>query len=216
MLNQNIVIVPLAGLQQLLGREGNVTLFQIRLKRPFDSDRVAAVQSRLASAAGDFQVSSTSEFSSNLRYFRLTRAIASTVSAIILVTAVLAIANTMLMAVNERTFELGILASVGWRPSRILGLILIEGSAISAIGGIVGLGLGIVTMHVISWTRLSAGLLEPYLTAGPGGPGPDRGAPRRPDRRPLPRLSRHPPPPRRRAPPELTGRAGVLARLFGL
>ena len=165
-LNQNIVIVPLAGLQQLLGRDGNVTLFQVRLKRPFDAEGVGAAQARLAAAASDFQVSTTSEFSNNLRYFRLMRAMAATVSAIILVTAVLAIANTMLMAVNERTFELGVLASVGWRPSRILGLILIEGSAISAIGGIFGLGLGVVTMHVVSWTRLAAGLLEPYITPG--------------------------------------------------
>ena len=163
-LNQNIVIVPLAGLQQLLGREGNVTLFQVRLKRPFDADQAAAMQARLAAAAKDFSVTTTNEFSNNLRYFRLMQAIAATVSAIILVTAVLAIANTMLMAVNERTFELGILASVGWRPSRILALILIEGCAISAIGGIVGLGLGVLTMHVISWTRLAAGLLEPYMT----------------------------------------------------
>jgi putative ABC transport system permease protein len=165
-LNQNIVIVPLAGLQKLLGREGNVTLFQIKLRRPFDAEQVAAVQARLSAAAKGFSVTTTSEFSNNLRYFQLMRAIASTVSAIILITAVLGIANTMLMAVNERTFELGILASVGWRPARILRLILIEGSAISAIGGIIGLGLGVLTMHIISWTRLAAGLLEPYMTSG--------------------------------------------------
>jgi putative ABC transport system permease protein len=94
------------------------------------------------------------------------RAMAATVSAIILVTAVLAIANTMVMAVNERTFELGILASVGWPPARIVALILIEGFAISVIGGFIGLGLGVLTMHVVSWTRLAAGLLEPYITPG--------------------------------------------------
>ncbi len=163
-LNQNIAIVPLAGLQELLGREGTVTLFQLRLKRPLDEDQVAAVRARLATAADDFAVTTTGEFAGNLRFFRLMQAIASTVSAIILITAVLAIANTMLMAVNERTFELGILASIGWRPSRILCLVLIEGSAISVIGGVIGLGLGMLVMDVASWTRLAAGLLEPYMT----------------------------------------------------
>ena len=164
-LNENIAIVPLAGLQQQVGREGTVTLFQLRLARPLNSDRAAAVQAQLAKSANDFAVSTTSEFAGNLRYFRLMRSMASAVSVIILITAVLAIANTMLMAVNERTFELGILASLGWRPSRILTLILIEGFAISVTGGIIGLGLGVLTMHVVSWTRLAAGMLEPYMTA---------------------------------------------------
>jgi putative ABC transport system permease protein len=163
-LNQNIAIVPLAGLQELLGREGNVTLFQVRLKRPLDPDKVTAVRAQLATVADNFAVTTTSEFAGNLRFFRLMQAIASTVSGIVLVAAVLGIANTMLMAVNERMFELGILASIGWRPRRILGLILAEGLAISAIGGILGVGFGVFAMNVASASRLAAGLLEPYMT----------------------------------------------------
>ena len=149
----------------MLGREGNVTLFQVRLKRPLDPDKVAAVRAQLATVADNFAVTTTSEFAGNLRFFRLMQAIASTVSGIVLVTAVLGIANTMLMAVNERMFEFGILASIGWRPSRILGLILAEGLAISAIGGILGVGLGVFAMNVASSSRLAAGLLEPYMTS---------------------------------------------------
>jgi putative ABC transport system permease protein len=167
-LNQNIAIVPIAGLQELLGRDGTVTLFQVRLKRPLDPDRAASVRARLANASKDFAVTTTSEFAGNLRFFRLIQAITATVSVIVLTSAVLAIANTMLMAVGERTFELGILASIGWRPSRILALILIEGFAISLIGGVIGLGLGILAMHVASWSRLAAGLLEPYLSSSLG------------------------------------------------
>jgi putative ABC transport system permease protein len=167
-LNQNIAIVPLAGLQQILGRESNVTLFEIRLKRPLNPDKVTAARARLAKAADNFAVTTTSEFANNLRFFKLMQSIASTVSAIVLISAVLGIANTMLMAVNERIFELGILASIGWRPSWILGLILVEGLAISAIGGILGVGLGIFAMNVASSSRLSAGLIEPYMTSGLG------------------------------------------------
>ena len=163
-LNENIAIVPLAGLQESLGREGTVTLFQIRLKRPLDPEGVDVVRDRIAAISDDFSVSTTSDFAGNLRFFRLMQAIASSVSAIVLATAVLGIANTMLMAVNERTFELGILASVGWRPKRIVGLIMVEGFLISAIGGVIGVGLGVLLMYLASWTRLSAGLIEPYMT----------------------------------------------------
>jgi len=58
-----------------------------------------------------------------------------------------------------------LVAAVGFgRFHLLLALILIEGFAISVVGGIIGLGLGVLTMNVVSWTRLSAGLLEPYMT----------------------------------------------------
>jgi putative ABC transport system permease protein len=45
-------------------------------------------------------------------------------------------------------------------------LILVEGVVMSAVGGVVGLGLGILTMNLISRAEVAAGLLESYLTAG--------------------------------------------------
>jgi putative ABC transport system permease protein len=49
--------------------------------------------------------------------------------------------NTMVMAVNERTREIGILRAVGWRPGRVMRLVLLEAvllSVVGAIGGMVG------------------------------------------------------------------------------
>jgi putative ABC transport system permease protein len=165
-LNQNIAIVPLASLQALIDRAGTVTLFEVRLKRPFDAGQAAAVKSRLRAAAAGFNVSDSDEFASNVQLIQLLQAIGSTVSLVILIMATLVIANTLLMAVNERTFEIGILAAIGWRPARILRLILVEGVVMSAVGGVVGLGLGILTMNLISRAEVAAGLLESYLTAG--------------------------------------------------
>jgi putative ABC transport system permease protein len=163
-LNQNIALVPLPKLQSLLGREGTVTLFQVRLDRPLDPDRIAAAKAGLQKAAPDNQVSDSEEFGNSIRFFSLIRAIASTVSLVVMAMAALAIANTLLMAVTERTFEIGILASLGWRPVRILRLILTEGLIMSVIGGIIGLGLGIVAMNLVSKAGVAAGLMEPYLT----------------------------------------------------
>ena len=80
--------------------------------------------------------------------------------------AALAIANTLLMAVSERTFEIGILASLGWRPVRILKLILAEGLIMSVVGGVIGIGLGILAMNLVSKAGVAAGLMEPYMTTG--------------------------------------------------
>jgi putative ABC transport system permease protein len=46
--------------------------------------------------------------------------------------------NTMLMAVLERTREIGTLRALGWRRRAILGLILKEALLLGFLGGIIG------------------------------------------------------------------------------
>jgi putative ABC transport system permease protein len=48
----------------------------------------------------------------------------------------------MLMAVSERTREIGTLRAVGWSRGQVLRMILTEGLAISIVGGVLGLALG--------------------------------------------------------------------------
>ena len=164
MLNQNIAIVPLEGLQQLLSRDEVFTLFEVRLKRPLDKDDIAAARTRLIAAAPGFEVGDTEQFASSIRIFDLLQAIARTISLVVMAMASVAVANTLLMAVNERTFEIGVLAALGWSPQRILRLILIEGVLMSAAGGAIGIILGAVTMEMAARTKLAAGLIVPYLS----------------------------------------------------
>lgn len=59
-------------------------------------------------------------------------------------TILLVSANTVAMAVRERTRETAILRTLGYTPGEILGLILAESVVISLIGGLLGIGLGIL------------------------------------------------------------------------
>ena len=58
------------------------------------------------------------------------------------------VANTMFMAVLERTREIGILKSVGATESDITNVFLIESVVISAIGGVLGILLGIGILYL--------------------------------------------------------------------
>ncbi|MEG1584637.1 MAG: FtsX-like permease family protein, partial [Anaerovorax sp.] len=65
------------------------------------------------------------------------------IAAISLVVGGIGIMNIMLVSVTERTREIGIRKSLGARTRDILQQFLIEAMIISAIGGLMGTGLGI-------------------------------------------------------------------------
>jgi len=64
------------------------------------------------------------------------------VGGLALLVASLGIANTMIMAVYERTREIGILKAVGAAPGQIRALFVVEAALIGLLGGIVGTILG--------------------------------------------------------------------------
>lgn len=64
------------------------------------------------------------------------------VSLVSVVVGALGVLNTMLMAVSERTREIGTLRALGWSRARVLRLVLAEGALISGLGGLLGLAAG--------------------------------------------------------------------------
>ncbi|MEN8177945.1 MAG: ABC transporter permease [Pseudomonadota bacterium] len=66
----------------------------------------------------------------------------SGIAAISLAVAGILIMNVMLVAISERTAEIGLLKALGASRGQILRLILAEATLLSALGGLCGLGLG--------------------------------------------------------------------------
>ncbi len=62
---------------------------------------------------------------------------------VVLIIASIGILNLMLMAVFERTREMGVLAALGWKGNQIMALFLLEGTFIGVIGAMIG--------GVLSW-----------------------------------------------------------------
>src|SRR3954454_24663744 len=78
--------------------------------------------------------------------------------AIGLIVGGLVIMNIMLVAVAERTLEIGIRKSLGARRRDILSQFLVEAATLSTLGALICIGLGIAIAKTISWKF-------PYLPA---------------------------------------------------
>ena len=70
------------------------------------------------------------------------------VSGLAIIVGAIGIVNTMVMTVYERTKEIGVLKSIGWKPRRILLMIMGETLVLTTLSGIVGSIFGILISEI--------------------------------------------------------------------
>ena len=124
-------------------RMDSVSTFIIKMGRPEDAGAIAktvddmfrnSTQQTKTETEKAFQLSFLS-FLGNVRLFILT------ICGAVTFTMLLVAGNTMAMSVRERAREVGILKTIGFTPSGILGLIVGESVVIALLGGLLGLAL---------------------------------------------------------------------------
>lgn len=93
-------------------------------------------------------------------------------AAIAVVVGALGIANTTLVAILERTPEIGLRRSLGARPRHIATQFLTESCLIGATGGLIGAALGVLAVLVVSVVQDWTSILSPVNVL----PGPLAGA----------------------------------------
>ena len=157
-------VVPLAEAQTLALQPRRVSMLYIKLDDPSEADRV---QARIARRFPDLALSTTSGFASEEQMTELLEGMAMVVAGLAVVIGGVGMTNTLFMSVFERTREIGVLRSLGWRRRRVLLLVLGEALALSLAGGLVGMGLGVAAVFSVSvsssWLSTFGAHLSPEL-----------------------------------------------------
>ena len=155
-IGNNSVILPLAVMQEIVKRQGKVTVFHIRVKRSGDPAGLSAVKSRLQTAFPDLSFLEASIAVSDDIVLQLFRAVSWSISVMAVISALVVMINTLLMRVMEQTHEIGILSAVGWSAGRIMRMIVLEGLILAFLGGVTGLALGVGGLHWLTgFTRVN-------------------------------------------------------------
>ncbi len=152
--------------QELLGKNNQVSIFYIRLTEPSLRERV---EERVARKWPDLLLSGTSEFASQQSMQSILRSFVWVIGGLAIVIGGVGMLNAQLMAVLERTREIGVLRATGWKRHQVLGMILGESIVVCLAGGIFGILLGWLLLKLLSrFTVLlgtQTGTLAPGLVA---------------------------------------------------
>ncbi len=149
-------VIPLEEAQALLLQPRRVSMFYVRLRSPADEARLRA---RVERHFSDLILSTTSEFADRQMMIESMEIFAWAISGLAVVIGGVGMTNTLFMSVFERTREVGLLRAVGWRRRQVLGLILGESLALSFLGGLVGIGLGVAAVLLLRGSIVFMGTL---------------------------------------------------------
>jgi putative ABC transport system permease protein len=147
---QLAVAIPLHTLQQMTGaaREDRVSLFMVRLR---GANKIDDVKKWMRTALPTIDVISTADamarVDERLGYFRQLSAILGAVS---LVVGFLLVTTLVTVSVNERVGEIVVMRAIGVSRAHVVQQIVLEGTALSITGAVLGTGLGLVTARYLN------------------------------------------------------------------
>jgi putative ABC transport system permease protein len=143
---------PIREVQRLLDLEGEVQSIVVLLDR---TEHTGIVRDRLEALIRerrlDLELRTWDDLA--IRYHQVRQLFSrvfNTLTIMVSIVVIFSIANTMMMAVFERTREIGTLMALGTRARRIVLMFVLEGLVLGAIGAGLGLGVGVILATAIS------------------------------------------------------------------
>ena len=161
---QELVIVPVAFAQMLLDTEGLFRIFlearDLKMVEPMKTHIRATIAKRHYGEDDVTIITQDSVLATFEKIFNVLTLTVAAIAGISLIVAGILVMNVMLMAVTQRTAEIGLLKALGAGRVQIMALLISEALVLSAIGAFIGLVLGFAG----SWLTMQ---MYPNLDATP-------------------------------------------------
>jgi ABC-type lipoprotein release transport system permease subunit len=143
-MDQGLVLMSLASLQELLRLPpGRIHEVGIKLHDITAANATASTLGQQLGKTLPVRVRAWPELAPELAdYVQFNRRITFILFSIFYLLAIMGIVNTMLMAIIERTRELGMLMALGMRPAQVVGLIVSEAASLAGASLVLGAALG--------------------------------------------------------------------------
>jgi ABC-type lipoprotein release transport system permease subunit len=144
--SRTLLMMDIDTASERLGMEGAVTEIDVILSENKDAGKeVLSLGKILSSVSDELEVYSWEDLAKDyLAIAEAKRGGSSTILFLVFIIAAVGISNTMLMAMYERTRELGMMRALGMPDRQIRWSFLIEAGGIGLLGSIIGVLLGIL------------------------------------------------------------------------
>ena len=158
------IMLALPQFQRVSNYEGKANFIDIRMKPEATKEEMDALCDEIEKVFPEGRAMRSGEVVGTSQGFRIAKAMSWSTSVLAIIVGVLGVMNTMLMTVFERTHEIGILLALGWKRKMIVFMVLCESAILGLMGGLVGVGLGAISLAILEKTPAIHGLLEPDLS----------------------------------------------------
>jgi putative ABC transport system permease protein len=139
-------VLSLRDAQSFTAHPRKVTFFSISLHDPVQAEEVVE---KINAQFSEVHASLSGTFASESPNIQSAELLSNGISILAVLVGGVGMMNTMLMAVLERTREIGILRALGWRQRAVLSLIMRESLALGLLGGLAGIALSICLVALI-------------------------------------------------------------------
>ena len=156
--DNSVAYMGIKRLQKITGLGDNISEIMVVAT---GKEAVDSIKPRLTAAIGDasLEVMTWKDMAPNLvSAVRMIDSMLYIYYAIFFITVVFSIANTLIMSIMERFHEIGVMKSIGTRPSQIFFIIMFEAVNLGLVGLVSGLVFGVMLIQVLRFTGLDFSL----------------------------------------------------------